>query len=119
MVSEYDVRRIALELPETSEKPSPLGSPSFRVKDKVFARIREDGDVLIAWCKDSNERRALVEAGPEKYFTTPHYDRQPHVLVRYKRLSQEELTDILRRSWRHRAPKKLLESVDMKPGTTS
>jgi hypothetical protein len=39
MASEDDVRTIALGLPETSERSS-YGTPGFRVKDKLFARIR-------------------------------------------------------------------------------
>jgi len=45
-VTESDVRRVALSLPATTEKPS-YGTPGFRVKDKLFARIREQGDLLV------------------------------------------------------------------------
>jgi hypothetical protein len=51
MVTGDDVRRAALALPETTEKLS-YGTPGFRVKDKLFARIREEGDVLVVWCED-------------------------------------------------------------------
>jgi len=37
MVTDDDVRRLALALPETVERPS-YGTPGFRVKDKLFAR---------------------------------------------------------------------------------
>jgi len=43
MITEEDVRRVALSLPATSEKPS-YGRPGFRVKDRLFARIREEGE---------------------------------------------------------------------------
>ena len=46
MVSEDDVRRAALALPETVEKPS-YGSPGFRVRDRLFARIRPEGDSVV------------------------------------------------------------------------
>jgi len=42
MITEDDVRRIALSLPATSERPS-YGTPGFRVRDRAFARIRETG----------------------------------------------------------------------------
>ena len=51
-----DVRRIALSLPATTEKSS-YGTPGFRVKDRLFARIREEGDVLVVWTGDVAERR--------------------------------------------------------------
>jgi hypothetical protein len=44
MATEDDVRRLALALPETHERPS-YGTPGFRVKDRLFARIHQDGGV--------------------------------------------------------------------------
>ena len=82
MVTEDDVRAAALALPETTEKPS-YGTPGFRVKDRLFARIREEGDVLVVWCEDVGEKDALIASEPEKFFTTPHYDGHPTVLVRF------------------------------------
>ena len=76
MVTEDDVRRVALSLPATTEKPS-YGTPGFRVKDKLFARIREEGDVLVVWCEDLGEKDGLIASEPEKFFTTPHYDGHP------------------------------------------
>jgi hypothetical protein len=52
-----DVGRIALSLPATAEKPS-YGTPGFRVRDKLFARVREEGDVLVVWCEDLGEKAA-------------------------------------------------------------
>jgi hypothetical protein len=40
MASEDDVRELALALPQAKEKSS-YGTPGFRVRDKLFARIRE------------------------------------------------------------------------------
>ena len=51
MVTLEDVRRVALSLPDTIEKPS-YGTPGFRVKDKLFARVREEGDVVVVWLTD-------------------------------------------------------------------
>ena len=41
MATVDDVRRIALALPATAEKPS-YGTPGFRVRDKLFARVHDD-----------------------------------------------------------------------------
>jgi hypothetical protein len=43
VATEADVRRIALSLPETTEKPW-FGTPGFRVKDKGFLRIRSEAE---------------------------------------------------------------------------
>ena len=110
MVTEDDVRRLALSLPATTEKPS-YGTPGFRVADKLFARIREEGDVLVVWVADEGEKLGLVESEPEKFFTTPHYDGHPTVLVRFEAVDAEELRELITESWRLRAPKKLLPQL--------
>ena len=106
-----DVRRVALSLPETMEKPS-YGTPGFRVKDKLFARIREEGDILVVWCSDEGEKQALVASEPEKFFTTPHYDGYPMVLARFAAIDVGELTELLTESWRCRAPRRLVTTFD-------
>jgi hypothetical protein len=111
MVTEDDVRRIALSLPETTEKPS-YGTPGFRVKDKLFARVREEGDVLVMWCQDEGEKEALIASEPEKFFTTPHYDGHPTVLVRFGAVEVDELTELLTEAWRVRAPKRVRAAFD-------
>jgi hypothetical protein len=110
MVTENDVRRVALSLPETTEKPS-YGTPGFRVKDRLFARIREEGDLLV-WVADEGEKRGLVASEPEKFFTTPHYDGHPTVLVRIAAVDEDELRELLTESWRLRAPRKLAAQLD-------
>ena len=111
MVSESDVREIALSLPETIEKPS-YGTPGFRVKDKLFARIREERDVLVLWRESLDEREFLIAAEPDKFFTTPHYDGHPLVLVRLGAVDRDELTELITESWRLRAPKRLVARFD-------
>ena len=114
MVSEDDVRRVALSLPETAERPS-YGTPGFRVKDKLFARIREEG-VLVVWCEDLGEKDALLQSDPAKFFTTPHYDGHASVLVRLTAVEVDELTELLTDAWRSRAPRKLREAFDAEHG---
>lgn len=114
-VTEDDVRRIALSLPATTEKPS-YGTPGFRVKDKLFARVREEGDVLVVWCWDLGEKEALIASEPDKFFTTPHYDGHPTVLVRFGAVDEDEMTELLTESWRIRAPKKLLDAFNAQSG---
>lgn len=97
--------RIALSLPATSEKPS-YGTPGFRVKDKLFARVREEGDVLVVSCAD------LLAAEPEVLFSTPHYDGHASVLVRLDVVDRDLLTELITDSWLVRAPAKLAAELD-------
>ncbi len=110
-VTETDVRRLALALPATTEKPS-YATPGFRVKDKLFARIREEGDVLVVFVADEAEKSALIRAEPRKFFTLPHYDGSPTVLVRFAAVGVDELAELLTDSWRIRAPKRLRAEFD-------
>src|SRR3954454_12424342 len=110
MATERDVREIALALPARGDPPS-YGTPGFRVKDRLFARIREPG-VLLVRCADEGEKDFLLRADPEKFFTTPHYDGHPSVLVRLDAIDREELAELLTDAWRVRAPKRLAQSLD-------
>lgn len=106
MATPDDVRDLALALPETAEKPS-YGTPGFRVKDRLFARLHQDGESLVLRV-DMDEREALAQAEPEKFFWTPHYDRHPWIQVRLAAVDREELSELLRDSWRLRAPAAVL-----------
>lgn len=110
MITENDVRRLALSLPETTERPS-YGTAGFRVRDRLFARIRDE-DVLLVWCADETEKRGLISSEPEKFFTTPHYDGHPSVLVRFGAIEVDELGELLTESWRLRAPRTLVATFD-------
>ena len=111
MITEDDVRRVALSLPETSEKPW-YGTPGFRVKGKGFARIREEGDVLMALVANLWEKEALLAANPEKFYTTPHYDGHASVLVRFGAVDVEELRERLTEAWRVHAPEQVRAAFD-------
>src|SRR3954471_1297140 len=110
MATERDVREIALGLPATEERPS-YGTPGFRVRDRLFARIREEG-VLLVWCADEGEKDFLLRADPEKFFTVPHYDGHASVLVRLAAVERDELIELLTEAWRVRGPKRLAQSLD-------
>ncbi len=112
MATEDDVRRIALSLPETTERPS-YGTPGFRVKDKLFLRIRGDDDHgLVVFVADLGEKEALLQSDREKFFTTPHYDGHASVLVNLKAVGVRELRELITESWRVRAPKRVLQAFD-------
>ncbi len=110
VATEADVRRIALSLPATTEKPS-YGMPGFRVRDRLFARVRED-DAVVVFCADLAEKEALLASEPDVLFTTPHYDGSPTVLVRLHAIDEEELTELLTEAWRVRAPTRLRAAFD-------
>jgi len=111
MVTEDDVRRIALSLPATSERTYNR-LPAFQVRKHLFIRIHEIPDVLLVGCVDLEERNELLTAEPERFFITPHYDGYPAVLVRLAEIDVDELTELVTESWRLCAPKRLLAAWD-------
>jgi len=112
MATEDDVRRIALSLPETVEKPW-YGTPGFRVKDKGFLRIRSDAEGgLVVFVADVAEKEMLLQSDPDKFFTTPHYDGYPAVLVDLAAIGVDELQELITDSWRLKAPKRVLKAFD-------
>lgn len=116
-----DVRRIALALPETDERTSGDGLLGWRVKDKGFVWERPlrradldalgdaapEGPILGARVPDLGAKEALLADDPDVYFTTPHFNGYPAVLVRLERIEEPELAELVVEAWLARAPKRL------------
>jgi hypothetical protein len=118
-----DVRRIALALPETDERLS-RGQRQWRVKDKLFVwerplRPKEidalgadapDGPILGGRVEHLVAKEALLADDPRVYFTTPHFDGYPAILVRLERIAIADLEEIVTEAWLVRAPKRLADA---------
>ncbi|EGX59827.1 hypothetical protein SZN_10463 [Streptomyces zinciresistens K42] len=104
-----DVRRIALSLPDSSEKIA-WNMPTFRVAGKMFATLPEEETSLAVRCP-KEERGELVLAEPEKFWIAGHEAQFAWVRARLAALEDEaELRDILADSWRQAAPPRLLDA---------
>ena len=99
------VREIALALPEVEEGTS-YGTPAFKVKGKLLARLKEDGETLVVKI-DFDTQEILMQADPETFFLTDHYVGWPTILVRLARVDRDDLARLLEDSWRQNAPKRL------------
>jgi hypothetical protein len=108
MITDDDVRAIALGLPGSFEQASFGGRPSWRTKPRMFAWIRDDPEALVIWVASEEEKQALISAEPQKFFTTPHYTGQPIVLVNLGEVDITETTELITESWRLRAPASLV-----------
>jgi hypothetical protein len=91
-------------LPEFEESTS-YGTAALKVRGKLFARLREDGETLVVRVGD--EREALVLAAPGTFFITPHYEKYPWVLVNLAAIQAADLRDVLTAAWLLQAPKRL------------
>ena len=116
-VDEDDVRRVALSLPGTAEKPY-ARLPGFRVRQKLFARVHEEPGAIMVGCSDLGEKEAMISAEPAKFFSTKHYDGYPAVLVRLAEIDLGELEELLTESWRRSASKRLQAELDAREPTT-
>lgn len=119
VASQDDVRRIALSLPETTEDPNGFG---FYVAGKPFAwswlervdpkRARvPNADVVAVRVGNEFEKEILIDMNPDVFFTEPHYDGYPAILVRLSAIDLDLLGVVLTDAWRCRAPKRLLGSL--------
>ena len=88
------VRKIALALDHVEESTS-YGTPAFKVRGKLIARLREDGETLVVGI-DFDQREELLAADPDTYYLTDHYRNAPWILVRLPRVHADALRDLLR-----------------------
>lgn len=100
------VRQIAQTLPGAEESTS-YGTPAFKVRGKLFARLHQDGESLVVGV-NFEEREEMMSADPDKFYITDHYLNYPWMLVRMSKVRPDQLRDLLIRSWRRAAPKQLV-----------
>jgi len=119
MASQADVRRIALSLPATEEAPNHFAfSVRNRGKLKGFvwvwleriapkkARVPQP-NVIAVRVANLFDKDFLLALDPAKFFTEPHYDGFPAVLVRLPAVTARELRPLIAEAWRCQAPKDL------------
>ena len=117
MATWLDVSRLLKALPAVVSSPS---RREWRVKDKLLAWERPlrptDRTALgpsaptgpiLAIHVPLDVKEMLLASRPEVYFTTPHFDGWPAILIRLPAMPAKELREILHQAWLERAPKKL------------
>jgi hypothetical protein len=120
MATWRDVRRLALALPETSESTS-RGTATWAVSGKSFAWERPlraadiaalgaaapTGPILGIRTPDLELKDVLLASDPNVFFTTPHFDGYPAVLIRLGAIPAARLKAVLVEAWLARAPKRV------------
>jgi hypothetical protein len=110
-----DVHEVALGMPHVTVEHGSSGNPVYQVGRKSFVFFRtprpdavdpDTGerypDVIVFWVPSESDKQALVQDGGTPFFTTPHFDGHPSVLVRAGRigeLSREELVEVVQDAW--------------------
>ncbi len=120
MATWSDVRHLALALPGTSEKVSSNGQCAWLVQKKGFAWERPlrradlaalgdtapAGPILGLRTADLEMKEVLLASDPKVFFTTPHFDGYPAVLVRLPKIATKLLKDVIVEAWLAVAPKR-------------
>jgi hypothetical protein len=121
-----DLDAFATAMPQTTKEVSDDGRPAYRVHGKLFLCQRgrrpdaidpETGermdDVLMIRVPDMDVKELLLSEDRGIYFTTPHFDGYPAVLMRIPdlaRLDLGELGDLVAEAWLTRAQKRLAKA---------
>jgi hypothetical protein len=117
-----DVHELAASMPHVTVREGPLGNPVYEVGGKSFVFFRNPRpdafdpdtgerypDVIIFWVSSEADKQALVQDEATPFFTTPHFDGHPSVLLRAARigeLSLQELTELVQDAWLSRASRR-------------
>ena len=110
MTTADELRRVALSLPEAEERET-WGHPTFRVRDKMFATLSDDG--RSAGVKTTKEEQtALVAAAPETFGVPAYVGRHGWVSIRLATADPAEVRELVEEAWRQTAPKRLVAAFD-------
>ena len=124
MASQHDVRRIALALPGAVQHEEGFSfAVLHRGKTKGFVWIwRErvapkkpripNPEVMAIRVADEAEKELLLSSDPQKFFTEPHYNGYPAILVRLSAIDVEELAELITDGWRCQAPREIVCAFD-------
>lgn len=87
-----------------------LGTAAAQSRPRRARAAAPEGDILGARVADEGVKYALIADDPAVYFTTPHFDGYPAVLVRLDAIGVEELTELVTEAWLAQAPKTLVKA---------
>jgi hypothetical protein len=110
-----DVHDLAAAMPHVTVHRPGTPNPVYQVGGKSFVFFRtprpdavdpDTGerypDVIVFWVGSEADKQSLVQDPGTPFFTTPHFDGHPSVLVRASRigeLDRDELAEIVQDAW--------------------
>jgi hypothetical protein len=114
-----DVHELARGMPHVTVECGPQGNAIYQVGGKSFVFFRNPRpdavdpvtgerypDVIVFWVPSESDKQALVQDQRSPFFTTPHFDGHPSVLVRGSRIGEltvRELGEVIQDAWLCRA----------------
>lgn len=110
-----DVHELAIRMPYVTVEQGSRGNPIYQVGSKSFVFFRNPRpdavdpatgerypDVIVFWVPSESDKQALVQDHASPFFTTPHFDGHPSVLVRGSRIGEltvQELAEVIQDAW--------------------
>jgi hypothetical protein len=114
-----DVHDLAMRMPHVTVIHGPHGNPIYQVGGRSFVFFRNPRpdavdpgtgerypDVIMFWAASEADKQALVQDEASPFFTTPHFDGHPSMLVRGSRIGEltvQELAEVVQDAWLSRA----------------
>jgi predicted DNA-binding protein (MmcQ/YjbR family) len=109
------LRKICLALPEANEQVfGGHTTPTWRVRDKIFAMQSGDDGGMSVWCKAPPGAQAvLVGSDPDRFFSPPYVGPKGWIGIRLDgKVDWDLVSDLVRDSYRMTAPKRLTAQLD-------
>jgi hypothetical protein len=117
-----DIHELALGMPHVTVVHGSQGNPVYQVGGKSFVFFRTPRpdaadpvtgerypDVIVFWVPSESDKQALVQDPGSPFFTTPHFDGHPSVLLRESRvgeLTRTEVVELVQDAWLAQASKR-------------
>lgn len=109
------LRSIMSTLPDVNEGTC-FGTPAFYAGKKFFARIREEGDVLVI---HTEEREEWIKIDPETFYITDHYKDYSSMLISLPLVTDAHLVTLITTAWSKRIGKKILKEWQLSANQTN
>lgn len=111
-MTDDQLRAIALGMPDAEERET-WGHPTFRVNDKIFVALGEDGTTARIKTS-SDEQAALIADDPTTFGVSPYVGRHGWVEVQLQNADPDEVRELIVDAWRRTAPKRTVAKYDEK-----
>ena len=110
MITADELRQVVRSLPEAEERET-WGHPTFRVRDRMFAAMSDDGQEASVKAT-RQEQAALVSAAPETFGIPAYVGCHGWVSIQLATVDPAELRELIVEAWRQTAPKRLVAADD-------
>ena len=110
MITADELRQVVRSLPEAEERET-WGHPTFRVRDRMFAAMSDDGQEASVKAT-RQEQAALVSAAPETFGIPAYVGRHGWVSIQLATVDPAEVRELIVEAWRQTAPKRLVAAYD-------